>query len=275
LDFIASPHKQLNNQAVDERIAFLLQSLSNAKLESGLRETAVQILLRLADTHSGPQVGPSRPLPFDDNPWLAKKGAQIQAISRDIFDDESQNPHLRRLCLQFLSIADRTTLEDVKQVYHQTESFELRFAIEKALLEESDALYESLAPPGGPVASFTSEVHECECKRMSDKELTFMTEWAQRKDFHQQSVFTPPHPFLTNLVTGRLLKPENLHTLSGWSGTDDGQFEFEFSDLTNIPAGDYVLAMHYVRDGKSLGTGYGVEITIRETKTKKEMKVRE
>jgi hypothetical protein len=257
------------------RVKYLLYSLSNRKKDSRARAAALEILLQVAKSHSGPQSGPSKPLPID-NYWLSNFGTEIQATSKAIFDRRSENAHLRAHCVQFLSLDDPAVLSDVKQVYQQTSSPELRFAIEKAFLDVSDVLYQSLKPRGGPVASRISPAEECGCARLTHKSIAFAAEYRESQQFHQQNQFTIiPHPAITELHTGRRIVFKDIHNLGGWSSVLDGQFQFEFRTLSHVPAGNYLLSLEYADGNKIVSTGYGPKLSIRETHQGKVLSIKE
>lgn len=254
-----------DNDFVAARIQYLLYTISNRKKNPRTRSAALEMLLNLARSHSGPQTGPSKPLPID-NPSLVNSAAQIQAASKTIFDRASENLHLRALCVQFLSLDDPAVLSDVKQVYQHTSAAELRFAIEKAFLDVSDALYQSLHPRSGPVASRISPAQECGCARLKHKGIAFTAEYRESDEFHQQNQFTVlPHPAITDLHTGRRIPLKEINNLGGWRSTLDGQFQFEFRTLSDIPAGNYLLALEYADGDQILSAGYGPTLSIRET----------
>ena len=258
------------------RVKYLIDMLSNNHRELALRVAAVQMLLQLSKFHPGPQNGPSRALPID-NRWLIDFAKEIQATSRKIFDDPSQAPKLRGLCLQFLSLDQPKIVADVRRVHKHTRSDELRFAIEKSLIAYSKELYENLNPIGGPVTSRIKRAPECECVKRQHASMAFLMEYREGKDFRQrQPSIVSPHPALMNLQTHQRVRLENVHVLWGWQSIDEGQSSFELGQLSGVPPGKYYLALEYRRDDNSLlSSGYGVEITIRATSSGNEVSVKE
>jgi hypothetical protein len=264
-----------NGNDTGPRVRYLVETLSDRKQIPALRSAAVQILLNLGTFHSGPHPGPSRVLPIDKNNWLASFASEIETISKSIFDDPSQDARLRALTLQFLALDDAGIVADVKRVYAHTPSAELRFAIEKAFLGVSDALYESLKPPGGPVSSSIHLGQTCGCTRLPNGGVSFVTDYRERKDFQiREGAFFNPHPAITNLRTGQHMVVQDLHSLGGWQSELEGHFEFELATLSSIPNGNYRLALEYSRDNKVLSTGYGLQLSIRETRKGKKLSIR-
>jgi hypothetical protein len=254
------------------RVPYLVDTLSQRKKDATLRNASVEILLNLSKFHNGPGTGPFGTLPFD-NVWVKGSAAEIQATSKAIFDDASENTRLRGLCVQFLSLDDPEVLADVRRVYAQTHSEELRFAIEDAFLRVSDTLYQSLNPPGGPVASRISPARGGACARMTHADAAFLLQYRQRNDFHQQSGFARPRYTLTNLKTGEHFNLEHIHCVWGWSSVSNGQSEFELGTLPYLPAGGYSLAFQYSLEGKIVTTGYGLKLSIRRTSRRNEISV--
>ena len=74
------------------------------------------------------------------------------------------------------------TAADIRRVYSHTGSEELRFAIEESFLQAGDALYESLNPPGGPVASMVTLGNGTP----TTNNVAFAANYRQRRDFRDQ-----------------------------------------------------------------------------------------
>ncbi len=274
VDFIYAATGNIDKEFTEARVRYLIQALLNKKEDLPLRVASMKILLQLAKFHSGPQTGKSKPLPID-NDWLAGSAAEIQTVSRAIFDDDSQNPQLRCLCLQFHSLDRLETVVHVKQAYARTRSSELRFAIEKTFLDVSDALYESLHPPGGPVASRVSATPESGCARSTPGRIALQLDYQARQDFQEGNVaFARPYALVTSLSTGRRFILGDIHQVGGWRSFRDGQYLFELGSTSDLPAGNYSLSLEDASGDKIISTGYGLELSIRETPKGKELSVK-
>ena len=102
-----------------------------------------------------------------------------------------------------------------------------------------------------------------------------MTDYRERKDFQiREGALFNPHPAITNLRTGQHMVVQDLHSLGGWQSELEGHFEFELATLSSIPNGNYRLALEYSRDNKVLSTGYGLQLSIRETRKGKKLSIR-
>jgi hypothetical protein len=151
-----------------------------------------------------------------DNDWLRNFAAEIQRIAKQIFDDASQNPRLRGLCLQFLAFDVPNIVADVKREHTLTRSDELRFAIEKEFLGVSDGLYESLRPPGGSVASRISVVPESGCTKGTHGSIAYLVDYQAWQDFPGgNTAFVRPYGVMTNLRTGRHFVLQSIHEFGG------------------------------------------------------------
>jgi hypothetical protein len=208
---------------------------------------------------------------------MANHADEIQTTSKAIFDDASQNPQLRGLCVRFLDLDRPEILSDVRRVYGGAKSVELQFAIERTLLDASDARFESLHPASGPVASRIIPSQECACVKKDRKETVFLMQYQVRRDFRAQDLENSiPHIALTNLQTGQhfTFTPNDVQMLDGWIGQWDGQSQFQLGALTRVPAGDYSLALECSTGDKIISNGYGLDVSIRETPAGKEVSVR-
>jgi hypothetical protein len=248
------------------RVQYLIHALADRQQDDAARAAAVRILLNVGSFHNGPHPGPSKVLPLDKDNELASSLTQIQALSKAIFDRRSESAQLRGLCLQFLDLNQPDILAEVKHIYRHTSSSELRFAIEKTLLDVSDSLYASLNPPGGPVASRVARASECGCDRSGEGRAVFLMQYQERKDFQvDKPDFIFPKPALTNLTTRQHLVFEDYRELWGWKSEYDGEFAFDLASLPGVSAGDYSLAVEYERGGKILSKGYALKVTVKDT----------
>jgi len=259
----STPHKQ------QARVRYLIETLSDKKQDAALRVVAVKILLSLSKVHSGPQNGPSKVLPIDSY-LLASSATRIESTSKAIFDDDSQDPRLRELCLQFLSLDRPETIADIKRVYARTRSKSLRFAIEKSFLLESDALYQSLNPPGGPITGVVTSVPQSGCARRSTGGIAFQLDYQEQRKSEPN---TGRRPVMTNLLTGQRYI-ENIRTFDEWGNSlREGHLEFEFNAISDFPAGNYSLVMETMRGDEVLSTSYELKLAVRETHAGKELLV--
>jgi hypothetical protein len=201
-----------------------------------------------------------------DNQWLAGSAREIAATAKAVFDDYSQNAHLRALCLQFLALDQADILADVKRVYRHTRGGELRFAIEKSFLEVSDALYQSVRPPGGPIASVVMAAPPGGCLAAPAGAVVFVASSSERKDYQERrETAVRRHYVMTNLQTRQRFPLDfaDLTPRYGWGVGWDGQNWFELAKPTDFPAGEYTLGLEYERGGEILSAGYTVKVRIR------------
>lgn len=261
LDFIQPTSGESDKPFTSARVKYLLRTLADPKRGRPLRVAAVEILLQLSRFHSGRQTGPSKTLPID-NEWLADSAAEIQSAARAIFDAEPEDGHLRSLCLQFLNLGAPEVVAGVHRVYVRTQSQELRFAIEEAFLEIGDALYQSLEPPGGPVASRVAPAAETRWQKPGAGKIRFAAEYYVRQDFWQRSLEARRYFVLTNSQTGQRTVFE---TNQSWNGGRNGEDWIELSQRSELAVGNYVLAFEYSDDGKILSSGYKLGLAVRDT----------
>ena len=263
LNFIQPARGESDQAFIAARVKYLLRTLSDAKRDKPLRMAAVQILLQLSRFHSGGQTGPSKTLPID-NEWLADSAAKIKAAARAIFDAEPEDGHLRSLCVQFLDLDVPEVVARVKRVYARTQSQELLFAIEEAFLEISDALYRSLEPPGGPVASRVALAVKTRWQKAGAGKIRFAAEYYMRQDFRQRSMRARRYFVLTNLQTRQRTVFE---TNQLWNSGRNGEDWIELSQRSDLPAGNYSLAFEFSDDGKVLSSGYKLRFAVGDTTT--------
>jgi len=265
LAFVQRENGNREKEFTAARVKYLIQTLSDVKADLSMRVAAVKILLRVSMFHTNPQTGPSKSLPID-NEWLADSAGEIEATAKAIFDDESQDAHLRGLCLQFLSLRQPEMIAHVTRVYSRAQSEGLRFAIEEYFLEVSDALYESLKPPGGPVASIVELVPDDGCYKPNTGEVAFFSEYRERSDFPDRWQATASsHYVLTNIQTCERFILKNIQKLTGWDGALNGETTFELTHLSDFPLGNYSLGLEYRQNGKILSSGHKVTLAIKDT----------
>ena len=255
------------------RVKYLLQTLSDGKKSVPLRVAAIEILLDVSRFRSGPQTSPSKSLPID-NQWLASSAGEIQSAAKSIFDDESQDDHLRSLCLQFIPLDQAAIAADVRQVYSRTRSEELRFAIEESFLELGDVSYEGLNPAGGPVASIIVAVPERGCIKATGDNVAFVERYHERKDFHDRlGGAGDPRFVMTNRRTNQRFIPK-FSQLSGWHGMRNGGIMFELGQPLDLPVGDYAIAPEFSRNGEVISTGHKLMVEIRDTSTGRKLSLK-
>ena len=195
--------------------------------------------------HSGPQSGPSRVLPID-NDWLASSADQILATAKAIFNNPAEHADLRALSLRFLDLNNRDNVADIQRVYGQTHSPELQFAIEQAFLEVSDELYQSLHSSSGPVASIIQLAPEHGCVQPPSNQITFLTRFYSTRAFNDRgSVVTAGEIVLKNTKSGQRFEIKNVRSMGGWWGSFNGVLIFALDQLSDFPAGVYTLGMEY------------------------------
>ncbi len=265
-EFIFPENGNSDKELQGARIRFLLSAFANKKFDPAQRIAAAEILIALSKFRSGPRSGPSQVLPLD-NEWVGKFAAEIQSTAKSIFHDASQDPRLRALCLEFLDLSQPEILADVRRIYAQTQSGDLRFAIEKSFLARGDSLYTSLNPPGGPIASHISPLPESVCASKLHKSFGFQLDFQSRTDYPGRgSGFPPAHAILSDLKSRRRFEIEKLDGLGGWYGTNDGQFNFELDSISNIPAGDYSLFLQTTpSEGQPSLSTYAINVAIRDS----------
>lgn len=243
LQFVHSPGNN-DKSFTAARVKYLIQTLADRKKGVTLRIASLQILLNLSRFHSGPQSGPSRVLPID-NDWLASSGAEIVTTAKAIFNDPGEDPNLRGFSLQFLDLNNPENVADIQRVYGQTHSPELQFEIEQTLLEVSDTLYESLHSSCGRVASIIQLAPEHGCLQPPDNQIVFLRRFYSTRAFNSQgAVVLAGHIMLRNSQTGQSFNLK-VRGLGGHYGALDGILPFSLEQLSDLPAGVYTLGMEY------------------------------
>jgi hypothetical protein len=247
------------------RVKFLIQTLADRKKDVSLRIASLQILLNLSAYHSGPQSGPSRVLPID-NDWLASSADEIVATAKAIFHNAAENADLRALGLRFLDLNNPDNVANIQRVYRQTHSPELQFAIEQNFLEVSDALYQSLHSSSGSVASIIQLAPEHGCLQPPDNQIVFVTRFYSTRAFNSEgAAVSAGHVVLRNSKTGQSFDLENgkkLRSMGGYWSTLDGVLIFALDQLSDFPAGTYTLGMEYRHNGAKEIQSVGHTITV-------------
>ncbi|HEY1204060.1 MAG: hypothetical protein ABSH46_20980 [Bryobacteraceae bacterium] len=278
IDFVQPANGNRDTDFTATRAKYLVRTLSDTKTEMPLRAAAAEILLDLSRFRSLRQTvqtdaSPSSNLPFD-NAWLSPSSSEILAAARTVFDDPSQDGHLRSLCLRLLPFDQPDVVADVKQTYGRARSEELRFTIEEAFLHIGDGLYESLNPPGGPIASMVGAAPERGCVVARADHVAFLLKFRERQDSVKQwGLSLNPQFVLTNLRTGQSFTPK-IDFLSGSLREFSGERGLELSQSLDLPVGDYSMAPEYSRDGKVFSTGHGLVVGIADTPRGKKLSVK-
>jgi hypothetical protein len=261
-----------DKSATAARVEYLIHTLGDRKKDLTLRIASLQILLNLSSAHSGPQSGPSRVLPID-NDWLASSANEILATAKVIFNHPVEDSDLRALSLNFLDLNSRDDVANIRRVYWQTHSPELQFAIEQTFLGVSDELYESLHPSSGPVASIIQLAPEHGCVQPPDNQITFLTRFYSTRVFNERgAVVTAGRIALKNIRSGQRFEIKNVKGMGGHYGSLDGVLLFRLDQLSDFPAGVYTLGMEYAHQFNHLpsvgdvedvpSVGHTVTITI-------------
>lgn len=266
------------------RVRFLIQTLADRKKDVSLRIASLQILLNLSAFHIGPQSGPSRSLPID-NDWLASSADEVLATAKAIFNSPPENADLRALSLGFLDLNNRDNVADVHRVYGQTHSPGLQYAIERAFLEVSDALYQTLHAADGPVASIIQPAPEHGCIQPPDNQIVFVTHFYSTRAFNSEgAVVSAGHVVLRNLKTARRIDLKNpaqsfdhpnLRFMGGYWSTLDGVLVFALDQLSDFSAGTYTLGMEYRHEmAKEVqSVGHTTTVTIVDTPNGKHLSI--
>jgi hypothetical protein len=234
-----------DKSATAARVKFLIQTLGDRKRDVSLRIASLQILLNLSAFHSGPQSGPSRVLPID-NDWLASSADEIVVTAKAIFNNPAEDADLRALGLRFLDLNNPNKVAYIQRVYGQAHSPELQFAIEQAFLEVSDELYQSLHPSSGPVASIIQLAPEHGCLQPPNNQIVFLTRFYSTRVFNDRgAVVTAGRIALKNTKSGQRFELKNVRSMGGHYGSLDGVLLFGLDQLSDFPAGVYTLGMEY------------------------------
>jgi len=259
LDFVRPPTGARDESYTATQIGYLIETLSDSKRELPLRTTAARILLDITDSRFA-----------IDNEWLSASKDKIRATAMAVSRRESEDDELRKLCLKFLPLSDPDVLAELKTLHARSKSNQVRFAIEERFMEVSDAFYESLHPPGGPVASMVTVAAARECVQRTPGAVLFLEQFRRRFDFARLHKGTR-RIVLTNLQTGERVIPKTRR--AGFSdGGQSGAEWFELDQLATIPLGVYTLAAEYSSERPSVG--YGLIISVEDGPDSKRVSVK-
>lgn len=262
IGFVENGSGGSNHEFTRSRVNYLLQIVANKKADLAERRMAATLLSRL----SGWQDGNSKGI---HNSFLNSESEQILEESKRVFDDETDDPQLRGLCLHFIDLSLPANVADVRHAYRKTSSDELRFAIEKAFADVSGDLYASLHPPGGSAASRVSIPRLCGCTKAEPGILQVLVEYQEPSDRvevlrHGNFYIEGMKPMMINAETGVATQIEGVKTTKGWTSYNNGQHEFAIPRVTNLPPGRYKIALQ-IPVGGGVKTGYGVTVIVRKT----------
>lgn len=262
IGFIEDESDSSNAEFTQSRVNYLLQVVTNKKVDVAERRMAFTLLSRL----SGWQDGTSKGV---HNSFLNSESEQILEESKRVFDDETDDPQLRGLSLHFIDLTLPANIADVRRVYPATNSAELRFSIEKAFAQVSGELYASLRAPGGPVTSRVSVAHLRGCAKSEPGTLQVLEEYQEPTDevkaLRQNNFYIEgARPMMINTGRGVATKIEGVTEVGGWYGYDNGHREFAIPLTTDLPPGRYKIALQVLGEG-GMKTGYGVPVIVRKT----------
>jgi hypothetical protein len=262
IGFIEKESGDSDEEFTRSRVNYLLQIILNKKADITERRMAATLLSRL----SGWQDGSSKGV---QNDFLDSESEQILENSKHVFYDETDDPQLRGLSLNFIDLTLPANVADVRSVYMSSSSIQLRFAIEKAFAHVSGELYVSLHAHGGPLTSRVSIPVVWGCAKTDPGELQVSEEYQEPADqveaLRQSNFYIEGiRPTLINTDTGVSKKIEGLTEIGGWTGFANGQLEYAIPRTTNLPPGRYKIALQVPGEG-GMRTGYGVGVTVRKT----------
>ena len=263
LDFIQAIDQGNNGTFVAARIKYLLQVLADRKADNRMRVAATQILLTLSSFHVGPQTGPSKPFPID-NPQLAEFAGDIPSAALRIFEDASENAQLRALNVQFLDVRQQPLRAAIKHAYTTTRSDDLRYAIERWLLQAGSGAYQVLERRGPAVTAIVSVAQPAGCNTRAAV-IVLVADYMEGDGFRH--VHLPPHLVITNLRTRTRLTP-SLKIAGGWYGAFEGHVQFELPTAA-LAAGTYSVAVEFNDAGRNVETGYAPILSIARDGTAK------
>ena len=282
-DPLASTANSGGNSATDSPssgVKYLIATFSDRKQDASLRIAALQALLNISSFHSGgPHYGRYTPLPID-NQLLATSADQIITTAKAIFNDPAENAELRSLSLSFLDLDNPQNLKNIRHVYARARSPELQFAIERAFIDVSDALYDSLNPSSGLVASIVQLAPEHGCAQPPDNQITFVIRFYSTRAFNERgAVAIAGRIVLKNIESGQNFELKNVRSLGGHYGALEGVLLFRLDQLSDFPAGVYTLGMEYAHQFNHLpsagevndvpSVGHTITIAITDSSTGK------
>jgi hypothetical protein len=266
--FVDSDDEQADNAFAAARVRFLVAQLADRRNDLKTRLAAVEILRGVSSSGSYPHL-------------FALTATKLRTVCRAIFDDESQDPNLRGLCLEFL-LDQPAEVADARRVFARTRSATLRFLIEEWFLDRSDDLYETLHAPSGPAASIVLPVRSCNssgccfCGQEPTDQPVFLVEYHMRKDFFHltKGLFDVEiggkHDvdgglLLTDIQSGRQFELKEPHLINYSNGGEVGWEKLPAPDPKDTPPGEYILSFCYKRGDAIVSIGFGTPVSVRKT----------
>jgi hypothetical protein len=250
------------------RAEFLVNALADKNRPVEVRRAALDILLSNS-AWGHPYSGVAKVLPIDA-PALASIASRIVDVSRSIFSDQEDDAVLRGMCLRFLDLNEQANVTLAKTVYKAAKSDALRFEIEDVLLRKSDKLYLELAPPSTEAASIVGIEPRSGCESAEVSYPMFFglyREHGYQGEAFQRRTDVDNLTVLIDRKTGKTFDVKNAGYGSSSDGAGWGQFAVE--NLDAIPAGKYSIQIQFRRDGKTIGHGYGLKVTVLEESDRK------
>lgn len=250
------------------RAEFLVNALADKNRPVEVRRAALDFLLSNS-AWGHPYSGVAKVLPIDA-PALASIASRIVDVSRSIFSDQEDDAVLRGMCLRFLDLNEQANVTLAKTVYKAAKSDALRFEIEDVLLRKSDKLYLELAPPSTEAASIVGIEPRSGCESAEVSYPMFFglyREHGYQGEAFQRRTDVDNLTVLIDRKTGKTFDVKNAGYGSSSDGAGWGQFAVE--NLDAIPAGKYSIQIQFRRDGKTIGHGYGLKVTVLEESDRK------
>jgi hypothetical protein len=269
----------VDSTATAAQVKFLIGALGDRNRDISLRIAAMQILSSLSSVHSSPNL----PLP-SYNAWMAPFADEVAGHAKTIFEDPTEDPSLRALCVRFFDFDDSADVADMRRVYADTRSPRLQFGIEQALIEHSDNLYLSLHPASGSVASIVELAPEHGCAQPPYDQLNFAIRFQAIKAYNDRgSVVSSSQIILKNIKSDQNFVVERGEIVGGEYGVLDGILVFQLRELSKIPEGTYTLGMEYAHQFGHLpspgevqekpNAGHTITVTINDSPQGKRLTV--
>jgi hypothetical protein len=174
------------------------------------------------------------------------------------------------MCLRFLDLDEPANVTLAKTVYKTAISDALRFEIEDVLLSKSDKLFLELAPQSSEGASIVSIEPRSGCAPTNWPEPLFFGLYRKhgyQNEAHRPRTETDESTVLIDRRTGKMFEVKDAGYSSSSDGSGWGQFGVE--KLEGIPTGEYSIEIHFRRDGKTIGQGYGLKVRVIEESGRK------
>ena len=265
-------------------VAFLVTVLTSKDEATQRRIHAAEAVAQASGWHDGSEVADrGDPDKIRLGVYTRPYATEIHRAALRMFMDGGEDRHLRAACVALLDISDREALADIRKVYSRTRSDELRFSIEKAMLESSDDLYESLPGYPGLVTSSVSHYSAPTWGTISAAQQdgnppdkvrflgTLLKERRFVRDMGDDNWSARDRYVLVNRDTGeRYLFPARFLVRME---TEDDTFVLLDRHPVFTP-GRYLLRYEYLVRGRALGRGHPVYLVIRSDESKNSISVR-